>query len=125
MPEYPVGNIERAVQDFEKNLELNRRSAAALSALAVAHYRAGNEETTMRLLDDILAMDPATYASYEVVARVFVTLGDYESAFEWLERGYAARSRGMIFLREQSSWDPLRNDERFQDLMRRLNMGAL
>ena len=120
-----LGNIERAVQDFEKNLELNRRSAATLSALAIAQYRAGNEETTMRLLDDILAMDPATYASYEVVARVFVTLGDFESAFEWLERGYVARSRGMIFLREQSSWDPLRNDERFQDLMRRLNMGAL
>jgi TolB-like protein/DNA-binding winged helix-turn-helix (wHTH) protein/Tfp pilus assembly protein PilF len=118
------GNVERALQDFERNIELNGRSVSALSNLAIAHYRAGDEETTVRLLDEILAMDPATYASYENVARVFVTLGDFESAFEWLERGYAARSRGMIFLNEQRSWDSVRDDERFQDLMRRLNMGV-
>lgn len=30
----------------------------------------------------------------------------------------------MIFLNEQDSWDPIRNDKRFQDLMRRLNLGV-
>jgi len=119
------GNVERALQDFETNIELNGRSVSALSDLAIAHHKVGNEETTVRLLDEILATDPSTYAAYEAVARVFVTLGDFESAFEWLERGYAARSRGMIFLHEQRSWDPVRNDERFQDLMGRLNMGPV
>jgi serine/threonine-protein kinase len=120
-----LGNTERALQDLKKNLELNRRSVPSLSAFAIAHYEAGNEEITNRLLEEILATDPVTYASYEDVARVYVTLGDFESAFEWLERGYTARSRGMIFLNEQGSWDPIRNDERFQDLMRRLNMGPV
>lgn len=120
-----LGNTERALQDLEKNLELNRRSVSSLSAFAIAHYEAGNEEIANRLLEEILATDPVTYASYEDVARVYVTLGDFESAFEWLERGYTARSRGMIFLNEQDSWDPIRNDERFQDLMRRMNMGAV
>jgi tetratricopeptide (TPR) repeat protein len=120
-----LGNTERALQDLEKNLELNRRSVSSLSTLAIAHYEAGNEEITNRLLEEILATDPVTYGSYEDVARVYVTLGDFESAFEWLERGYTARSRGMIFLNEQDSWDPIRNDERFQDLMRRMNMGPV
>ena len=113
------------MQDLEKNLEINRRSVSSLSAFAIANYEAGNEEITNRLLEEILATDPATYASYEDVARVYVTLGDFESAFEWLERGYTARSRGMIFLKGQHSWDPIRNDERFQDLMGRMNMGAV
>jgi len=120
-----LGNTERALQDLQRNLELNRRSVSSLSAFAIINYAAGNEEITNRLLDEILATDPATYASYEEVARVYVTLGDFESAFEWLERGYAARSRGMIFLNGQHSWDPIRNDSRFQDLMGRLNMGAV
>jgi len=119
------GNIKRALQDFETNIELNGRSVSRLSALAIAHYKAGNEEATIQLLDEILAADPSTYESYEEVARVFVTLGDFEAAFEWLERGYAARSRGMIFLNEQSSWDPVRNDSRFQDLMSRMHMNAV
>jgi len=120
-----LGNTDRALQDLQRNLELTRRSVSSLSAFAIANYEAGNEEVTNRLLDEILATDPATYASYEAVARVYVTLGDYESAFEWLERGYTARSRGMIFLHGQKSWDPIRDDSRFQDLMRRLNMGPV
>jgi len=120
-----LGNTDRALQDLQRNLELTRRSVSSLSAFAIANYEAGNEEITNRLLDEILATDPATYASYEAVARVYVTLGDYESAFEWLERGYTARSRGMIFLHGQKSWDPIRDDSRFQDLMRRLNMGPV
>ena len=113
-------NFDRALQDFEKNAQLNSRSISALCALAVANYRAGNEETALQLLDEILEKDPSTYSAYDDVAHVFVTLGDFESTFEWLERGYNARSRGMIFLNGQSSWDPIREDARFQDLMRRL-----
>ncbi len=117
-----LGNIESALQDFEKNLELNSQSVAALSDLAIANYRAGNEERARQILHEILAIDVSTYSSYDAVAQVFVTLGDTKSTFEWLERGYNARSRGMIFLHEQSAWDPIRDDVRFQDLMRRLAM---
>jgi Tfp pilus assembly protein PilF len=118
-----LGNIESALQDFEKNLELNRQSVSALSDLAIANYRAGNEDKARQLLDEILAIDVSTYSSYEAVARVFVILGDADSSFEWLERGYDARSRGMIFLTTHSTWDPIRDDPRFQDLMNRLASG--
>jgi len=113
-------NIEGALQDFEKNLELNPQSVSALSDLAIVNYRAGNEERARQILDEILAIDVSTYSSYEAVARVFVTLGDIKSTFEWLERGYNARSRGMTFLNVQSAWDPIRDDVRFQNLVRRL-----
>ena len=71
-------------------------------------------------LAKVLAIDVASYSSYEAVAQVFLTLGDINSTFEWLERGYNARSRHMIFLNTFSTWDPIRDDVRFQDLMHRL-----
>ena len=119
-----LGNVESALLDFEKNLELNSQSVSALSDLAIANYWSGNEGRARQLLDEILAVDVSTYSSYEAVARLLVTLGDLEASFAWLERGYVARSRGMIFLRGQGAWDPIRNDVRFLDLMRRLGLDA-
>jgi len=118
-------DIEGALQDFEKNLELNPQSVSALSDLAIINYRAGNEERAHQILDEILAIDVASYSSYEAVAEVFLTLGDINSTFEWLERGYNARSRHMIFLNTFSTWDPIRDDVRFQDLIRRLALPIL
>jgi TolB-like protein/DNA-binding winged helix-turn-helix (wHTH) protein/Tfp pilus assembly protein PilF len=117
-----LGFTESALLDFEKNLELNGESVSALSDLAIANHWAGNEETARQILDEILDIDTSTYSSYEAVARILVTVGDFESTFLWLERGYDARSRGMIFLNGQSAWDPIRDDPRFQDLMQRLNL---
>jgi tetratricopeptide (TPR) repeat protein len=117
-----LGNIDGALQDFEKNLELNRQSVYALSNLAIAKYQSGDEERASQLLDEILAIDVSTYSSYEAVAQVFITLGDVNSTFVWLERGYNARSRGMIFLNLQTKWDPIRDDLRFQDLLQRMDL---
>jgi len=113
-------DFERALQDFEKNVQINSRSVSSPCALAIANYPTGDEAAPLQLLDEILEIDLSTHSAYDDVAHVFVTLGDFESTFEWLERGYDARSRGMIFLNGQNSWDPIRGDARFQDLMRRL-----
>ena len=115
-------DIEGALHDLEKNLELNPQSVAAMSDLAAINYRAGNEERARQILDEILAIDVTTHSSYYSVAYVFLTLGDINSTFEWLERGYDARLRGMMFLNVQSAWDPIRDDIRFQDLIRRLDL---
>ena len=46
---------------------------------------------------------------------------NFHQAFEWLERGYQERELGP-WLRVELQWDPLRDDPRFQDLLRRMNL---
>ena len=60
-------------------------------------------------------------------AIVSAGLGDRDAAFAWLEKAYEDRSECMAF--SQSSglgvdpyWDPLRNDPRFADLLRRVGL---
>lgn len=44
----------------------------------------------------------------------------FDQALEWLERGYAAQDTYMVFIRSSPFLDPIREDPRFQDLLRRM-----
>ena len=52
-------------------------------------------------------------------AIVHAELGEFELAFEWLERCYDARDVHLIFLTMDPKWDPLRTELRFSNLLRR------
>ena len=55
-------------------------------------------------------------------AMVYAFLGDRDSAFEWLERAYAERNGTLAFLKTDVAMDNLKDDPRFVDLMRRLDL---
>jgi TolB-like protein len=52
----------------------------------------------------------------------YVYLGEKDQAFEWLEKRYEDRDGSLIFLNISPQWDPLRDDPRFHDLLRRMNL---
>jgi hypothetical protein len=52
-------------------------------------------------------------------------LGDHDHALAWLERLYAARGARIRALKTHPTWDPLRADPRFQDLLRRANIAPM
>jgi hypothetical protein len=43
-----------------------------------------------------------------------------DQAFAWLEKAYNQRSSWMTWLKVEPKFDPLRSDERFEVLMRRV-----
>ena len=62
------------------------------------------------------------YARNRLIASVmYAHLGDKDQAFALLEKSYEEHE-GLIYLLNVSpSFDPLRDDPRFQDLLRRMN----
>ena len=57
-------------------------------------------------------------------ARIYAGLGRTNEAFEWLQRAYydhsiSARTFGI---KVDPTFDPLRSDPRFADLLRRINL---
>jgi TolB-like protein/Flp pilus assembly protein TadD len=58
--------------------------------------------------------------TYEI-ALVYAGLGEKDQAFEWLEKAYQVRDKGMCYLKVDPPLDPLRSDPRFQDFLRRMN----
>jgi TolB-like protein/DNA-binding winged helix-turn-helix (wHTH) protein/Flp pilus assembly protein TadD len=61
------------------------------------------------------------YVSPLVIAGTYITSGDKDHAFEWLEKAYQERSPVLFAIKVDPSWDPMRSDPRFQDLLRRMN----
>jgi hypothetical protein len=50
-------------------------------------------------------------------AYVYSGLGEHDHAIEWLRKAYEERSAEMVFLRTPT-WDSLRSDPRFIQLMK-------
>ena len=56
-----------------------------------------------------------------MMARVHAALGENDKALELLEEGYEIGDANMVLVKVNPDFDPLRDDPRFQDLLRRMN----
>ena len=54
-------------------------------------------------------------------ATFFVRLGDKDNAMKYLEQAYQERNPQLTWVKSQRSWDLLRSDPRFIDLVHRMN----
>ena len=55
-----------------------------------------------------------------IIALFYSLAGDTDEAIAWLEEGYRQRDPLMVNVKGQPSFDPLRADPRFDDLVRRI-----
>ena len=56
------------------------------------------------------------------IAFVYVVLGDKEKTFEWLEKAFGARETDLPRFRLGPTFDPIRDDPRYKDLLKRMNL---
>jgi TolB-like protein/DNA-binding winged helix-turn-helix (wHTH) protein/Tfp pilus assembly protein PilF len=56
------------------------------------------------------------------LARIYLELGEKETAFKWLEKAYEERDSRLLYLKTDNGWDSLRTDSRFIEIVRRLGM---
>lgn len=58
------------------------------------------------------------------VALLYAQLGEREKALEWLERAYASHTRDLVFMNVEPQYARLRNEPRFQALLRKMKFPA-
>jgi adenylate cyclase len=116
------GMYREALPEIEKYVELNRGTPLALMVLAYAHARSGEESQALRLVGELRALAKQRYVSSYLFAVVYAGLGDKDQAFALLEKAYEERSGLLPYLKVNPTWDPLRSDPRFADLMRRVGL---
>ena len=64
----------------------------------------------------------AQQATHREIAKTYAFAGNDERALDWLERGFEARDPNMPYIATGPTWDSLRDNPRFQDLLRRMNL---
>lgn len=80
-------------------------------------YKEGGWEGFLRTMAD---SDPSFHVAEYIVAVARAALGDGDGAIESLEASYAAREPHIVMMKFDPRFDPIRDDERFQALIRKV-----
>ncbi|MGH9777631.1 MAG: tetratricopeptide repeat protein, partial [Candidatus Acidiferrales bacterium] len=118
------GMSEESVKEFKKAVELSGGAPPMRAALACAYVDAGRRSDALRILGDLQARARQGYVSSFHIALVHARLGNKDAAFESLERAYQDHSDWMLWIKVARGLESLRDDPRYQDLLRRLNFPA-
>ncbi|NIM18695.1 MAG: protein kinase [Candidatus Latescibacteria bacterium] len=111
---------QQKAMTLQGNLEGNppEKVAAEVAALDSAYSESGPRGYWRWHLESLKGQydSTPTYA-----AQYYAQLGDKDQALAWLERAYEKHAGRLYLLKVSPSYDPLRDDPRFQDLLRRMN----
>jgi tetratricopeptide (TPR) repeat protein len=114
-----TGMYSDAMVQFQRAIELSGANTTFISNLAYVYALAGRKSEAVKILNDTKNRDHGSSNSAEI-ALIYVGLGKNTEAMAWLERAYEERFNPSILVRP--SFDPLRSDKRFKDLMRRIGL---
>lgn len=89
--------------------------------LARLYAVSGRDEEAREILEELEADAEESYVPPTAIARIYIGLGEMERALDWLEQGYEVRDGDMYLLKTWPVWDPLRDEARFQDVLRRMS----
>ena len=116
------GWFKEALAFMESRRRLASDGAWTWATLAYVYGRSGQPVQARRALMKLQELnrhqqiDPAPFVT------AYVAMGDKDQAFAWLEKAYSQHSYALLTLKVDPSYDPLRSDPRFQELMRRVGL---
>jgi len=89
---------------------------------ALAHARAGRPAEARKILGELREIEKTQYVRTYYVAMIYAALGDKDNAFAELEKSFRDKDCYLPRARVDPFMDPLREDARFKDLMKRMGL---
>jgi len=80
----------------------------------------GKIDSALQQLDRLNELSKEKVVDPCFIAWIYTGLGEKEKAFDWLEKAYEERSNWLIMLNNDQLFDPLRSDERFTELLKKI-----
>lgn len=111
-----------AITEGEKGVQLSGRSPLLCAALAQSYGEAGRAKEARQILNGLTELAKQKYVAPHFFAGIHIGLGENDRAIECLEKSYEEHSHWLIYLHLDPSMDGLRNDRRFQALLRRIGL---
>ncbi|MDA2912834.1 protein kinase [Acidobacteriia bacterium AH_259_A11_L15] len=116
------GLYDDAIAEYEKAVEVSGGGPGFKGHLGYAYALAGHKGKALEILHELKELSKKQYVPSVGIALVLIGLEDTDQAFAWLEKAYEERDVLFLYLTMARWFDPLRDDPRFQDLLRRLNL---
>jgi tetratricopeptide (TPR) repeat protein len=116
------GKYEEAIAEAQKAQGLLGDNPDGIAHVGYAYAVAGRRSKALEILNQLLELSSNKYVPPYLMAYIYAGLGQHDAAFEWLEKAYEERAYVLVGLKALPLFDDLREDARFQDLLRRVGL---
>ncbi|MEL6950313.1 MAG: winged helix-turn-helix domain-containing protein [Pseudomonadota bacterium] len=110
-----LGQAEEGIARLQPLAEAPGAQPRTRLLFAMMLAREGQTDRARRILNETLAGSTRIAESH--LAMTYAALGDHDEAMRWLELANEKGEFGLCYLPFEPSWDPLRDDPRFQALV--------
>ena len=116
------GMYAEAVAIGEQWLQSDPTNQWALRAAGFAYAKAGRRDKAEEMISRLREIAKTQYLATPRIACIYVALGEKDRAFDELNKAFAARDWELHRLNVDPYWRPIRDDPRFKELVKRLNL---
>lgn len=116
------GAPDEAISVLEKAAALGDSNPAMIGVFVYAYAQAGRRREAIGLVEELKRRQQKGYVPAAAFVNAYLGLGDKEQAFAWMERAYQEQSMILQYLKVHPFFDPVRDDPRFKDLVRRVGL---
>jgi TolB-like protein/Tfp pilus assembly protein PilF len=99
-----------------------RNDREAEDALARGFEEAGYQGALQRVAEMLIARSRTTFVTPWQIGTLYTRAGKNKEALDWLEKAYQAHDPNSIYLSVDPIFDSLRNEPRYQELLRRIKL---
>jgi len=118
-----MGKWEEALRELHSAVEFSHRLPRYLGALGHGWAASGNRAEAQKVIDELQAMPGKKYRSPYCIAEIYAGLKETDLTLEWLQKACEQRDTWMIFLKVHPHFEYLHENPRFQEFVKRLDLG--
>jgi TolB-like protein/Flp pilus assembly protein TadD len=117
-----MGHTDEALEALAEASRLSNGNSKPVSVSAYVLASCGRVDEARDFLTGLEQASERRYVPPYAIALVHAGLNDEVKAFEWLDKALAARDSHLIYVLVDPKWDRFRQDERFQQFLRRCGL---
>ena len=116
------GMYKEAIAEYQKAIPLSGDSPDELASLGYTYALSGKQREAKAVIDQLKEQSKRRYVSPTIIGFIHAGLGEKDEAFARLDEAYDRRDYPLVLLKVDPTFDRLRSDERFANLMRRVGL---
>jgi TolB-like protein/Flp pilus assembly protein TadD len=113
---------KESIDEFQKALSISKGHTMVKAMLGYAYAVSGKKDEARKILKELQDYSARQYVPPYRFAVLYTGLGEKDLAFEWLNKSYDDLDILLIYVNVSPFFDSLRQDPRFDQLLKRLRL---
>ena len=114
--------FSEAISEFDETERISGPDVYVEGLRGYARASAGDVIEARKILENLTQQPSHRYVPPYSIALIYIGLGDFDHAVEWLNKAYEDRCMYLVYVKADPLLDPLRSDPRFVRLLSRMGL---